>query len=195
MKSGEKVLQTILRLPGTVFTFNELLLLNPGLDVPALQARLTYYVKQGYLYRIRRGLYAKDKQYNKYEVATKIFTPAYISFETVLRHEGMIFQYYTAVYVASYRSETIECDGQEYVFRKVKDILLTNTAGVKVQDTFSIASAERAFLDMLYIHKDYYFDNLNPLDWDKVFEILSIYGGNKRMKKVVTEQYNNYKQS
>lgn len=30
------------------------------------------------------GIYAKDKNYEKYELATKIFTPSYISFETVL---------------------------------------------------------------------------------------------------------------
>lgn len=195
MEIKEKLLQTILRLPETVFTFKELLLLNPHLDARSLQSRLTYYKKMGYLYHIRKGLYAKDGQYDKYEVATKVFTPAYISFETVLRHAGMIFQYYTPIYVASYRSETILCDDQEYVFRQLKPVLLTNAAGIIVQDTYSIATCERAFLDMLYTHKNYYFDNLRPLDWDKVFEILPIYGGNERMEKVVAEQYNQFKQS
>lgn len=194
MDIQEKLLQTILRLPNTVFTFKELLLLNPSLNASSLQSRLTYYKKMGYIYPIRRGLYAKDEQYVKYEVATKILKPAYISFETVLRHSGMIFQYYTAIYVASYRSETITCDGQEYVFRKLKPVLLTDTTGVIVQDTYSIATSERAFLDMLYLHKNYYFDNLRPLDWDKVFEILPIYGGNERMEKVVNEHYDQFKQ-
>ncbi len=191
----EKLLQAILRLPRTVFTFKELLLLHPDLGAYSLQTRLTYYIKMGYLHRIRKGLYAKDQQYDKYEVATKIFSPAYISFETVLRHAGMIFQYYEALYIASYRSEAIVCDGQEYVFRKIKSTLLTNAIGIIVKDTYSMATPERAFLDMLYIHKDYYFDNLRPLSWDKVFEILPIYGGNKRMEKVVNQQYTLFKQS
>jgi len=35
------------------------------------------------------------------------------------------------------------------------------------------------------LHKDYHFDNLSSLDWAKVYEILPIYGGNKRMAKIV----------
>ncbi len=190
----EKLLQSILRLPRTVFTFKELSLLHPEFDSRALQTRLTYYKKMGYIYHIRKGIYAKDSEYNKYEVATRIFTPAYISFETALRHEGMIFQYYETIFVASYRSEEVACDGQNYMFRQLKSSLLTNAQGVLVQDTYSIASAERAFLDMLYILNNYYFDNLHGLNWDKVFELLPIYGGNKRMEKVVNQQYVRFKE-
>ncbi len=160
----KSLLQAILRSEKTVFSFKELVLLWGDTDLQNMRARLSYYVRKGYLYRIRRGLYAKDKNYDRYEVATRIFTPSYISFETVLRHAGMIFQYYSAIYVASYRTETVQCDGQEYVFRTLKPTLLTNSVGVKIQDTYSIASKERAYLDMLYIHKDYYFDNLGLLN-------------------------------
>ncbi len=192
MDSKKSLLQAILRSSMTVFSFKELVLMWGDADLQRLRLRLSYYVKKGYLYRIRRGLYAKDKDYDRYEVATKIFTPSYINFETVLRHAGMIFQYYTAIYVASYRTETVQCDGQEYVFRTLKPTLLTNSVGVNIQDTYSMATKERAYLDMLYIHKDYYFDNLGPLDWDKVYEILPIYGGNKRLEKVVAEQHASY---
>jgi len=41
---------------------------------------------------LRRGLYAKDNSYDKNELATKIYIPSYISFETVLRNAGAIFQ-------------------------------------------------------------------------------------------------------
>ena len=48
-------------------------------------------------------------------------------------------------------------------------------------ETYVIASKERAFLDMLYLYKEYHFDNLESINWEKVAEILPIYGGNKRM--------------
>ena len=60
------------------------------------------------------------------------------------------------------------------------------------KDNYFIAVPERAFLDIVYLNKDYHFDNLSVLNWNKVFEILAIYGGNKRMEKKVKEYYKNF---
>jgi len=54
-----------------------------------------------------------------------------------------------------------------------------------------MATKERAFLDRIYVSKDYHFDNLNALDWNKVFEILPIYN-NKRMEKKVKQYFDHY---
>ena len=59
------------------------------------------------------------------------------------------------------------------------------------KDYYSIASKERAFLDVVYLNKDYHFDNLANLNWDKVFEILPIYH-NKRLDKKVKEYFKSY---
>ena len=149
MKQG--FLQKILRLKHTVFSFKELLLFLRTDDVQTVKSQVNYYVKKGDLYNIRRGLYAKDAHYDPREVATKIFTPAYISFETVLLQAGINFQLTTEIYVASYQTRTIECDKQIYVFRKLKSSILMNTMGIELQDTYSIASPERAFLDVIYL--------------------------------------------
>ena len=127
----------------------------------ASRVRLSYYAKKGDLYRIRKGLYAKDRHYNRLELATRIFTPSYVSFETVLAKEGLIFQYYEEIFVASYLNREISVDGQVYSFRKLKTSLLVNAVGVQHVDETSIASRERAFLDTLYANKDYHFDNLS----------------------------------
>jgi hypothetical protein len=37
----------------------------------------------------------------------------------------------------------------------------------------------------VYLNKEYYFDNLSSINWNKVDEILPIYGGNKRMQAKV----------
>lgn len=186
-------IKDLLRVDQTVFTFQELLIMHTHLDRNALKARLNYYVKKGDLYHIRRGLYAKDANYDRYELATKIYKPCYISFETVLRSAGIIFQYYSQIFIATYQTRDLTIDGQGYVFKKLTSKILTNGIGVIIKDSYSIASPERAFLDAVYIYRHYHFDNLDPLNWDKVYEILPSYGDNKSMRQRVDKYYQSYK--
>ncbi len=179
-------LSTILRSPKTVFTYDDIVMLwgEPGSE--AVKVRLNYYVSHGNLHRIRRGLFAKDKNYNKLELATRIFTPSYVGFETVLSREGVIFQFYSQIFVASYLHRDVTIDDQIYSFRKIKDPVLINSTGVELKDESSFATKERAILDTLYLNTDYQFDHLAGVDWDEAFEILAIYR-NKRMEKKVKE--------
>lgn len=190
----DTLLKDILRSRQTVFSMNELFLIWGKSDPTLLRSRLSYYVKKGYLYHLRRGLYAKSKEYNRFEVATKILTPSYVSFETVLLQAGVTFQWYKRIFVASYQTRTIECDGEIYEFKKLKGPLLTNLAGITLEHYYSIATPERAFLDILYLHKGYWFDNLSALNWDKVFELLPIYA-NPRMEKYVHKLYKSFKEN
>lgn len=173
----------------TVFTAKDIALIWKETNLDTLKARINYYVKTGKLYSMRRGIYAKDKNYDKLELATKVFTPSYVSFETVLARAGVTFQYYSQIFVASYLTREIVIDNQTYSYKKIKDAILTNYAGIESKENYSIASPERAFLDIVYLYKDYHFDNLAPLDWGKVYEILPIYGRNKRMEKKVKQYY------
>jgi len=56
-------LNQLLRSPGTVFSFKELLLRFKDEEKSGLKAKLNYYIKKGELYHIRKGLYAKDAHY------------------------------------------------------------------------------------------------------------------------------------
>lgn len=189
------ILKEILRSDQTVFSFKELLIKFKDISPNALRSQLNYYVKKGDLYHIRRGLYAKSSDYNHFELATKILIPSYISFETVLSSAGIIFQYYNQIFVASYQSREIACDNQIYKFRAVKQTILTNSTGIEILKNYSIATAERAFLDIIYLNKEFYFDNLEPLSWEKIYEILPIYGDIKIMQKRVDRYYNLFKKS
>ena len=186
MEKGDYI-STILRSNKTVFSVKDIMLLWGDTDTNAAKVRINYYAKSGELYRVRRGIYAKDKNYNKLELSTKIFTPSYVSFETVLAGAGVVFQYYSQIFVASYLTREIVADNQTYFYKRIKDAILTNRAGIANQENYSIASPERAFLDVIYVYKDYHFDSLSSLNWDKVCEILPIYGGNKRMEKKVKQ--------
>jgi len=174
-------LMILMRSKNTIFTTKDVSLLWQESDVNFVRKKLYRYVKTGKLFSVRKGIYTKDKNYEKYELATKIFTPSYVSFETVLASSGVIFQFYGQVFAASYVSRQFTIEEQTYALRKIKNSVLTNRIGIEAKNNYFIASPERAFLDVMYLNKEYYFDNLSRIDWRKVDEILPIYGGNKRM--------------
>jgi predicted transcriptional regulator of viral defense system len=187
-------IDVLLRSPKTIFSTKDIALLWGEKGDNNIRVRLSSYVKKGKLVRVHRGIYAKDKNYNVQELATRIYTPSYISFETVLTLTGINFQYYGNIFVASYVTREIEAGGQKISFVRMKDYVLSDSIGVEHTNEISIATKERAFLDRTYISKDYHFDHLDVLDWDKVFEILPIYR-NRRMRKKVEEYYKDYKEN
>ncbi len=187
MQKGD-YLSAILRSSKTVFSSKDIALLWQESGTSASRVRLNYYVKKGDLYRIRKGLYAKSKKYNKLELATRVLAPSYVSFETVLAKEGLVFQYYNQIFVASYVTREIDIDSQIYSYKKMKDSVLVNSSGIEHVNDTSIAVKERALLDTLYVNPDYHVDNLRSVNWDKIFEILPIYN-NKRMVRKVNQLF------
>ena len=185
-------LDILLRSNKTVFSNKDVALMWGEEADGSVRVRLNYYVKAKKLIRVHRGLYAKDKNYNRYELATRINTPSYISFETVLGSSGMTFQYYGNIFVASYIKRNMEVDGQRIEFVRMKDYVLSNTLGIENSDGYARATKERAYLDRIYVSKKYYIDNESPLDWEKVFEILPIYH-NKKMEQTVKKYYEKFK--
>lgn len=185
-------LEVLLRSSNAVFSTKDVALLWGEERHQTVSGRLNKYVKAGKLVRVRRGIYAKDKTYNRFELATRIYTPSYISFETVLTRTGINFQYYSNIFVATYVTREIEADGQKISFVRMKDYVLSNTAGIEHTNGIATATKERAFLDRIYVSKDYHFDNLDALSWDKVFEILPIYH-NRQMEKRVRTYFEHYK--
>lgn len=166
----------------TILTFKDISMLWKSTNRDLVKRRVNYYVKTGKLYAIRRGIYAKDKNYNEYELASKIYVPSYISLETVLQKEGIIFQHYSSIFLVSYLTREIKCKRQNITYKKIKNTILTNPKGLIKKENYFIASKERALLDTLYLYKDYYFDNLKNIAWDTCFELVSIYE-NKNLKK------------
>ena len=192
-KKGE-YLGILLRSPKTIFSTKDVALLWEEEKENTVSARLNKYVRAGKLIRVHRGLYAKDKNYDKFELATRIYTPSYISFETVLAKTGVIFQFYSQILIASYVTREVVIDDKTYSYKRVRDSILTNHAGIEAKNNYHIATPERAFLDIVYLSKDYHFDNLSPLNWDKVFEILPIYK-NKSLEKRVKKYHKSINQS
>ena len=64
-------------------------------------------------------------------------------------------------------------------------MILVNSGGIEREENHvNIASAERAFLDMLYLNGNYYFDNLNPLNKTLVYKLLPLYQSKALIERV-----------
>ncbi len=173
--------------PQTVFTLKDISLLFPELSYGDLKDRASYYARRGKLHKLRRGIYAKEK-YNPLEIANKLYTPAYISLETVLQKDGVVFQYYETIFVISYVSRTVQVGDHTFSYRKIKNEILFNRQGIEEKEGIARASKERAFLDAVFLYKNYHFDNLRPLNWERVMELKAIYAS-KALDKRVAEYY------
>lgn len=186
------IILTLYSKPQTVFKIAEVAQLLPNVTPGNLRRRLHYFVTVGKLKKPRRGIYTKI-EYEPFELANKIFVPSYISFETVLLKEGVVFQYYETIYVASYLSRILAVDGHKIWYKQIAEPALSNRLGIEEKDGYFIASKERAFLDAVFLYKNYYFDNLGVLNWEKVFTLVPIYES-KILEKRIKAYYKHYQE-
>jgi predicted transcriptional regulator of viral defense system len=168
----------------TILTNKDLALIWEETSADNLKAKIAYYAKQGALIKLTRGVFAKDQNYNAKELAASIYSPSYISFETVLREAGVIFQHYDTIFVAAPWSFAKKIDKYNITFRKLKETILFNSIGIESKDNYSIATPERAFLDMIYLFPNYYFDNLKSINWEKCDELVKIYNNKSLVKRL-----------
>jgi predicted transcriptional regulator of viral defense system len=165
----------------TVFRINDIALLINSND-RFLYQKLNKLVKKGKLLNIRKGIYAKE-DYKSEELACLLYTPTYISLGYVLQRSGIVFQYDSAITNASYLNREICVNGQSIQYRQIKREILLNTSGIIQKNNTNIATPERAFLDALYLNGFFYFDNITPLNPNKINELLPIYGSSSLMRE------------
>jgi hypothetical protein len=168
----------------SVFRLNDIAMLMGVSDFKSLNKRLNYYVRARKLNNPRKGIYTKPG-YDPEEMACSVFTPSYISLQYVLQKAGIVFQYDSRITSVSYLSRIIEIENRAFIYQKIKGSSLVNTAGIIRQNNhINIASPERAFLDFLYLEKEFQFDNLNTLNKEIVHELLPVYESKALIKTV-----------
>ena len=173
---------SINKLPQTVFSTREIALILNETNPDIVKSKINYYIKKGELFALRRGIYSKDIDYNKFELATKLYTPSYVSFETILSKHNVVFQYDSRVHLASYLTREIEIKNIKIYYKKVKMEILNNPLSIFYENNYPEATVERAFLDTIYVFGKRHFDNLEPIDFEKCINMLSIY------KNVITKK-------
>jgi hypothetical protein len=196
--SGSQNKETLLSIykdKRSVVTLANVAMLTGETDFASLNSKLNYYVRSGKLYRPRKGMYVKEG-YKPEELCCLLYTPSYISLEYVLQRAGVVFQYDERITAVSYLSRTIEIEERTYSYRKIKGEILAQTIGIRQIGEVNMATPERAFLDILYLDKNYYFDNLNALDKGFISKLLPIYGSqtlNSKVEKIMKD--GQYKQA
>lgn len=177
--------------PQTIFTVNEVSQLFPDISYKSIRDRLYYFTKTGKLQRVRHGIYAKSS-YDPLELANKIYRPSYISLETVLEKGGVIFQYYKTIFAVSYLTRLVTATQTTVQYRQIPADILTNMQGIEQHVGYAIATLERAFLDAIYIYKNYHFDHLGVINWDIVNTLKPLYKSKSFAKRVESYRKDNY---
>jgi len=116
------------------------------------------------------------KNWNYIEFWAKIKSKSYISLQTVLQKNGIIFQDRSdTVTLLSDNFLTKKIGNLNIEIHKIKSTILSNPIGIINNWTYQIASPERAVCDMLYLDRNFYFDNPNNLKISKLEDLSNIY--------------------
>ena len=128
-----------------------------------LYVTINRFIKRKILFKIIKGLYSTVPvgEIDKYKLgALLIHKYAYLSCESVLFNEGVIFQVPTSITYVSSVSKKIKFGDIYYSYRKMKPERLFDFNDVIKKDGYFVANTQRAIADMKYFNPKYYFDNI-----------------------------------
>lgn len=169
-------LKALIQSGKTVFSSDDLAKLWQIEDRDYLKTVTNRLFKRGEMLRISRGIYALNDAYDVYEYANKLKTPSYVSLETVLQKEGVIFQDYDdAIFSVSNNTFSKKVGDRQFYYAKIDDKILMDPAGVVQNGQANVATVERAICDRIYLSPDYHFDNMRPVRVEKLRTLSSIY--------------------
>lgn len=135
--------------------------------------------KRGEIKMIKKGIYVINNNFNVFELANKLRSPSYVSLQSILFKNGIIFQDYSNIITSiSYNTIKINLINKEFRYHKIKSDLLSNPKGIVVENNTRLAIPERAFVDLVYIYNDYHIDNLDKLNKNLLLEIAKDFGEN-----------------
>jgi len=161
-------------------------------DYQQTHNRIQKLVKNGWLIRIKRGLYViadlssrGSISISPYVIANLLVEESYVSFEAALAYRGMFDQLtsqFTSVSLKQYK--TTDLDSIQYRFTKTKQKMFSGWELVEIENMSArIAFAEKALVDMIHFRKGKYVVDLviekfqnyqEDLDIDKLFQYASL---------------------
>ncbi len=144
-----------------------------------LYTTIKRYISKGILIPIHKGYYSTVPldTINSYRLGIGyLHTYGYVSTETILVQQGIIFQGASSITLISHISKSFTVGKNTYISRKIADKYLYNNAGIIFRDGIYQASVERAVADTLYLRPRYHFDNEKSIDWKKIKELQTLIG-------------------
>lgn len=119
--------------------------------------QLTDWTKKGYLFKLKRGIFAfsnNREQLSPEYISFLIYQPSYISLEWALSHHGLIPEMvYVATAVTSKTTRTFENEFGLFSYRHLKRNLFFGYEKRDVKEgIYLLAEPEKALLDYLYLN-------------------------------------------
>ena len=174
-KTKDQKIKKLLQDPRKLYHTQDLAVLWGIDNFNTLHTVIKRYIKRGFLNKIHKGFYSTvslDKVDTILLGLIGLHRYGYLSTESVLAKEGLIFQDVKYITLVSDISKRIDVSGHKFLGRQMKDSYLYNETGITMNDEgIKVASVERAVADMLYFNPSYHFDAKNIIDWKKVKEI------------------------
>ncbi|MDY6868272.1 MAG: type IV toxin-antitoxin system AbiEi family antitoxin domain-containing protein [Chloroflexota bacterium] len=165
VKDGE-LLETLIAKYGKVATAKQIEAeAKDTWDYQQMHNRIQQLVKNGWLVRIKRGLYAINDLSSRgflsispYVVASLLVEDSYVSFEAALNYRGMFDQFvqlYSSVSLKQYK--LTELEPIQYQFIKTQEKFFVGWDKVEIENmTAKIASAEKALVDLIHFRTSKY---------------------------------------
>ncbi len=170
-----RYIQQILSSWHTVFTIQTIRTLSRVTNYNSLMSIIKRLVSAWVLYRRGHGIWTLTR-YDEYELASKLYTPSYISLETALVHAGVIFQWQgKQIFLIANRKKEKKVWEMTYIYRRLPEKILHDMRGIEQLHHYQMASPERAMCDWIYCYNSRYVDNPFEFDHDKLHSISEIY--------------------
>lgn len=148
-----------------------------GLSKIATDALLHRYAKNGFIIRLKRGLYAfPDSLPSDIFIANKLYEPSYVSLEFALSYHGVIPEtVYTITSITTKATRRFKSAGKIFIFRRVKKQAFTGYEIAKQNGiNFLIADAAKAFVDAQYFRLFEGRESLSRFRKDKIDKIKAL---------------------
>jgi predicted transcriptional regulator of viral defense system len=139
-----------------------------------LYTTIKRYVQKGFLNKIHKGFYSTIplKDINPFYLGLlAIHRYGYVSTESILVSEGLIFQDIKYTTLVSSVSRRFDIAGYSFLVRQMKDDFLYNDIGIAIKNGIPVASVERAIADITYFNPKYHFDCNKKINWSEVDKI------------------------
>jgi len=141
-----------------VFSRNDVIKLFPAEPRNHINTQLYRLTKRKDLIGIKRGFYTfPNSEIDEYVIANKLYTPSYVSLESVLNTAGVVPDIVSAVTsVTTITSKNLKTPLGTYMYSKINRGLFFGYTSVLDQQSgeyYNIANPEKALLDFIYIRR------------------------------------------
>ena len=149
-----KYIDFVAKIDSPVFTRQEIKLLS----LKVFDWQLSLWKKSGYILKIRNGVYAfsgRLKEISGEELAQKIYSPSYLSYEKALSYYGFIPEMVYAFTLATPKTtRTFDNKFGRFIYHNIKKNLFFGYVQIKEgNEPYLVADPQKALIDFLYLKK------------------------------------------